>query len=151
VILSKSAIYALRATLLLAEHADGAPVRVDDIAAELDVPRNYLSKILHVLAGTRILESTRGPGGGFQLAVRPEHLKLSEIVGHFDDAPDGDTCLLGRGRCNAADPCGAHERWAQVRRTISAFLEDTSVADLSKEPSSAGRLELTFTASEARA
>ena len=69
-ILSKSAKYALRATLCLAECEGERPMPVDEIAERLDVPRNYLSKILHILARTGTLDSTRGPGGGFRLAVR---------------------------------------------------------------------------------
>ncbi|HSH75920.1 MAG TPA: Rrf2 family transcriptional regulator, partial [Longimicrobiales bacterium] len=67
-ILSQTAVYALKATLRLAEQEPGGRMRVDDIAAELDVPRNYLSKILHTLAREGLLSSSRGPGGGFELA-----------------------------------------------------------------------------------
>lgn len=104
---------------------------VDHIAAQLDVPRNYLSKILHVLARTEILDSTRGPGGGFRLALPASELQLADIVEHFDDLPDETTCLLGRDRCSETDPCGAHHRWAEVRRVIKDFLSETSLADLS--------------------
>jgi Rrf2 family protein len=148
VILSKSATYAVRSTLKLSEERDGSPVRVDDIADALGVPRNYLSKILHQLARTRILESTRGPGGGFRLAVEPEELKLAEIVEHFDDVPAEDACLLGRGRCSAEHPCGAHERWSEVRAVIKGFLEDTSLEDLARDPSADERLELSSIALE---
>jgi DNA-binding IscR family transcriptional regulator len=128
VILSKSATYAVRSTLKLSEERDGSPVRVDDIADALGVPRNYLSKILHQLARTRILES--------------------EIVEHFDDVPAEDACLLGRGRCSAEHPCGAHERWSEVRAVIKGFLEDTSLEDLARDPSADERLELSSITSE---
>ena len=49
-ILSQTAVYALKAVLFLAEAKGQELARVDDIAQALDVPRNYLSKILHVLA-----------------------------------------------------------------------------------------------------
>lgn len=131
--LSKTAKYAVRAALCLAEEASDAPMPVDDIAARLDVPRNYLSKILHELARTDILDSTRGPGGGFRLARPAAELRLSDIVRHFDDMPDQTTCLLGRDRCSETDPCRAHTRWAAVRSAITGFLDDTYLADLSLE------------------
>lgn len=134
-ILSKSARYALRATLFLAEVRSDEPVPVDEIAARLDVPRNYLSKILYVLARSDLLESTRGPRGGFRLGRPAAELVLSDVVCHFDDRPDETTCLLGRGRCSQADPCRAHERWARVRGSVADFLDQTRLIDLaSVEP-----------------
>src|SRR5690606_6227227 len=66
--LSDTAEYALRATLYIAQHAnDTRLVRTDETAQALGVPRNYLSKILHVLARHGVLSSTRGPLGGFRL------------------------------------------------------------------------------------
>lgn len=134
-ILSKSAEYAVRAVVCLCEETGEAPMPVDAIAARLDVPRNYLSKILHVLAGTEILTSTRGPGGGFVLAIPPDELPLSRIVAHFDDLPDETTCLFGRPRCSEGDPCPAHTGWAVVRSSILDFLNETVVADLANRAS----------------
>lgn len=129
-ILSKSAEYAVRAVLCLSEGELGVPMPVDTIAARLDVPRNYLSKILHVLAGTEILDSTRGPKGGFTLTVPADELALSQIVRHFDAVPDETTCFLGRPHCSEVDPCEAHARWAVARSAITDFLDNTRVVDL---------------------
>lgn len=138
-ILSKSAKYAVRAAQCLAEEGGEEPMPVDEIAARLDVPRNYLSKILHVLARSEVLLSTRGPGGGFRLAVPSDQLTLSDIVRQFDEVPEATTCLLGRGRCSETDPCAAHERWAGVRAVILDFLDNTRLSDLSAErPLAAG-------------
>lgn len=133
-ILSQTAIYALKATLSLAESAVDAPVRVDDIATSLDVPRNYLSKILHALARGGVLTSTRGPGGGFRLACPPSELRLSDIVRHFDAMPHESGCLLGRTVCSDTDPCPAHHRWKSVSLAVQEFFDETSIADLSKGP-----------------
>ena len=131
-ILSQTSVYALRALLHLAEADAGTPLRVDDIAQELEVPRNYLSKILHALTRGDILDSTRGPGGGFRLARAPDDLMLAEIVGHFDHLPDKVECLLGRTECSDVDPCAAHERWKSVSREVMRFFRGTSLADLSR-------------------
>jgi len=74
--LNSTAQSALRAVLHIAEHAGRGAVRVDDIAASLHCPRNYLSKTLHALTRAGVLRSTRGPRGGFQLAEPPERLTL---------------------------------------------------------------------------
>ena len=130
-ILSQTAVYALKAALLLAGAEADTPTRVDDIAEQLDVPRNYLSKILHALAKAGTLDSTRGPGGGFRLAQPARDLKLSDIVQHFDDLPHTSGCLLGRAQCSDADPCPAHDRWKDVSVSVRDFFTTTSLADLS--------------------
>ncbi len=58
--ISRTAGYALRAVLSIAQNEGEGPVRVNDMAATLDLPRNYLSKTLHLLARARVLTSTRG-------------------------------------------------------------------------------------------
>jgi len=130
VILSQTAVYALKAALHLAEINDDEPVRVDDIARELGVPRNYLSKILHVLARAGLLQSTRGPGGGFRLARSPEDMMLSDFVDHFDDVAGEPHCLLGRAKCSDDDPCAAHAGWKHVATAVNSFFRETSLADL---------------------
>jgi Rrf2 family transcriptional regulator, iron-sulfur cluster assembly transcription factor len=131
-VLSQTAVYALKAALYLAEQPQGDPVRVDDIASALDVPRNYLSKILHVLARGDVLESTRGPKGGFRLARSPEDMTLEHVIEHFDDLVGGSPCLLGRAECSDDNPCAAHTRWKSASVAVRTFFRDTTVAELSQ-------------------
>lgn len=123
----------MQAVLCLAEEGGEGPTTVDELAKRLKVPRNYLSKILHVLARTEILESTRGPGGGFRLALPADELTLAQVARHFDDLPSETTCLLGRDRCSDSDPCPVHERWTGVRGAIMDLLEQTRLADLAPD------------------
>ncbi len=134
-ILSQTATYALRAALCLAESDARGPVRVDDIAESLDVPRNYLSKILHALARGGVLVSTRGPGGGFQLSRPARETTLSAVIEHFDAFPTTTACLLGRGECSDLDPCAAHHHWKSVSLSVIRFFDETSLADLSRDRS----------------
>ena len=135
VILSQTAIYALKATMYLAETEEGRPVRVDDIAEALDVPRNYLSKILSVLTRTGVLHSARGPSGGFRLAHVPSELSLSDVIAPFDDIGASPTCFLGGGRCSDATPCAAHARWKGVSAAVRDFLDRTTLDDLTRDAS----------------
>jgi len=130
-ILSQTAQYALRALTYLARHGTDEPVRVDTVAEELDLPRNYLSKILHNLTRSGLLDSLRGPNGGFKLTRPPNEIRLVEVVRQFDELEDANRCLLGRPRCSDSDPCSAHERWQEVRATYLCFLEETTLHELS--------------------
>ncbi|MGD8319022.1 MAG: Rrf2 family transcriptional regulator [Gemmatimonadota bacterium] len=132
-ILSQTAVYALKAVLYLAETDDGELARVDDIADALDVPRNYLSKILHTLARSGLLASTRGPRGGFRLATDAAKVTLQQVVDPFDEVVERSGCLLGRERCSDDNPCAAHARWKAVSLGVKSFFRDTTVEDLSKQ------------------
>lgn len=124
--------YAIRAVVYVAERGAHEPVRVDAIAAALNVPRNYLSKTLHALARAGVLRSGRGPRGGFQLAVPPESLSLAAVAAPFDDLAVRQ-CLLGRGACGWRNPCSAHPRWEEVSSALQDFFQRTTVADLQGE------------------
>ena len=129
-VLSQTATYALQALVTLAGLQPGERATVDELAEGLGRPRNYLSKILHQLASAGVLDSSRGPGGGFRLARPPEELRLIEVVRQFDDVPREPVCLLGWNRCSDDDPCPAHARWRTLSAPLADFFEQTSLADL---------------------
>lgn len=133
-ILSQTAEYALRAVLYLAEQAEEDPVPVETMAEALSLPRNYLSKTLHLLAKRGVLSSSRGPGGGFGLAVPAAELSLLSVVEPFDDLERRRQCLLGRRECSDLTPCVAHHRWKEVADHVTCFFRETTVEDLLVEP-----------------
>jgi Rrf2 family transcriptional regulator, nitric oxide-sensitive transcriptional repressor len=130
--LSHTVEYALRATLFVARtHPQAMPV--NDIADGIDAPRGYLAKILGDLARAGILESSRGPGGGFRIASHPNALALADIVQAIDGTEER-RCLLGQGRCGDNPGCTAHTRWAPIANEMAAFFGKTTLADLLHQP-----------------
>lgn len=135
--LSQTGEYALRAMVHLARLSDdGTRVQADEVADALQIPRNYLSKILHTLGKEGLLESTRGPGGGFRLALAPDDLPLARIVEIFDPQllAEKRRCLMGQEICSDDAACAAHEHWKKVSRDVLAFFARTTVGALAKEP-----------------
>ena len=128
--ISRTGRYALRAVVHLAAEARESPVPVDTVAERLDVPRNYLSKTLHRLAKAGVLDSTRGPHGGFRLAEPASELTLEDVLSPFDEEEVRRQCLLGRDRCTDEEPCAAHHRWKQLNQQLTTFFRDTTVAEL---------------------
>jgi Rrf2 family protein len=128
--LSHTAEYALRAVLYLAEHGADAPVQVGEMAEALAIPRNYLSKVLHLLTRHRVLVSTRGKSGGFQLATSPTDLYLVQIVAPFGSMGEKRRCLLGRPQCTDRSACAAHGRWKELAERVASFFRETTVAEL---------------------
>jgi Rrf2 family iron-sulfur cluster assembly transcriptional regulator len=130
-LLSKTSRYALQAAAFLAERWDDeGSVTVGEIAEELGVPRNYLSKTLHQLARQGLLVSERGPNGGFRLAAAPATISLASVLEPVEPALSERHGFLGRATCSDDDPCAAHARWKQLSGDLHDFLGDTSLADL---------------------
>ncbi|HUG42027.1 MAG TPA: Rrf2 family transcriptional regulator [Longimicrobiales bacterium] len=131
--LSQTAQYALRAIILLGEREGSGPVRVDEVARELDIPRNYLSKILHTLVKRGILGSLRGPRGGFYLARDAGSVTLLEVVEPFDDIEARRTCLLGKKECSDGNPCAVHEQWKATATEVARFYRETTLRSAVEE------------------
>src|SRR6185436_13159392 len=111
--LSATADYALRAVLFLAREPSG-PHKADAIAQAIGAPSNYLSKTLNLLAREGIVSSSRGPTGGFSLAVSADTLMLDRIVAVFDEPHRRVKCLLRDTACSPETPCAAHTRWQGI-------------------------------------
>ena len=126
-LLPQTAEYALRAVLHIAAH--DRPVRAGEIASQLAVPQNYLSKTLHQLARAGVLTSSRGPAGGFRLGAAADQITLQRVVSLFAMA-GGRRCLLGHGVCGEMPACAVHSRWSPVAAQMRDFFETTTVADL---------------------
>jgi Rrf2 family nitric oxide-sensitive transcriptional repressor len=127
--LPQTAEYALRAVCYIAEHEAAGPVPGPAVAAALGAPTNYLSKLLHQLGGLGVLGSVRGAQGGYRLGLPPDQLFLAAIVRPF--LPEVEhRCIMGHARCRNDRPCGAHQRWKDVKDTAVAFFEELTIADL---------------------
>lgn len=132
--LNSSAEYALKATHLLARIEPGERRTAEELATELDLPANFLSKLLSRLRQRGILESRPGPSGGFRLAREPSEVTLAEVAGPFDDLVRDRQCLLGRPECRDDAPCAAHERWKELADRVERFFRETTLADLDARP-----------------
>lgn len=141
--LSQTAEYALRTILFIAQRSkEAGPVQTEAIAEALDIPRNYLSKILHRLAQEGVLKSTRGRGGGFVLSRPADQMPLVDVVGLFDQIAPGRQCLLGRPVCSDATACDAHASWKEVSERVAHFFRETTVGDLLGETKPARKQRL---------
>lgn len=120
--LSRSGVYALQAALHLAQFGQDEPVSASRMAEALELPPEYLAKVLRRLSKEGVLESTRGVRGGYSLTTTPETLSVHRVVEPFEEVTALKRCLLG-GPCHADRPCPAHLRrleWSQARQKILA-------------------------------
>jgi Rrf2 family protein len=123
--LNQTAIYAIRAMGYLANQNSNGPVLSAQIAKEMDIPRNFLSKILNRLAQADLIHATRGRRGGVKLARPGREIFLHEVVDLFMKINDYKKCFLGLPKCDAS--CGVHLRWRIISEQFEKMLKDTTI------------------------
>ncbi|MBL8813610.1 MAG: Rrf2 family transcriptional regulator [Planctomycetaceae bacterium] len=92
--ISSTATYALRAVVYLASQPDRYVCR-SEISEATFVPHEYLLKVLNLLDVAQIVESRRGPGGGYRLSLAPNELCTLQVVRAVDPIPRTKACSLG--------------------------------------------------------
>ncbi len=123
--LNQTAIYAIRAMGFLAAQEEGIPVLSNTIAEGMEIPKNFLSKILNRLVQAGIIHSVRGRSGGFMLATPPSELSVRDVADLFMKLDDFKQCFLGLSRCNGS--CGLHIRWKIIVEQFEKLLDETTV------------------------
>ncbi len=126
----------IRALAQLTTLPEGQSLGAAQIAEKIDAPPNYLAKLLRILARQGLVESHKGPGGGFRLAREARKIRLLDIVEPIEQITRWNGCILGQRACSDDNPCGIHDRWKRVRDGYLAMLAETTVADLDPEDDS---------------
>ncbi len=120
--------YALRALAALPE--DGSYCLAKDLAAELTLPGPYLAKILQGLVQSGILESVRGPRGGFRLTRASHHITVGEVVTAMEGADSMEGCIMGFPTCGGDHPCPLHDAWGAVKDQVTTSMTEATIRDL---------------------
>ena len=91
----------------------------------MQIPRNFLSKILNRLAQAGLITTTRGRSGGVALSRRASEILLHDVVQLFMKVDDYKQCFLGLSKCDGS--CGLHLRWRIISEQFEQMLNDTTV------------------------
>ncbi len=128
-LLSKSSIYGLRATLYISSLKSDEFVTVKQISKELDISFHFLAKILQSLTQHGVLKSFRGPNGGIALAKPATEIHLNEVLNAIDGPTMFDECIMGLPGCGHERPCPLHAQWAVAQKQIRELFENTTLAE----------------------
>jgi Rrf2 family protein len=136
--LSKKAKYAIKALLRLADHQQGEPMRIADLARMEQIPPKFLEFILLGLKNNGVLQSRKGKGGGYLLARDPSTIFLGQIVRMFDGplAPvpcASQTAYVRCADCKNEEVCGVRLAMMEVRNATARILDGTSLASLRRK------------------
>lgn len=121
--------YAVTAILDLALHARSGPVPLPHIARRQTISLSYLEQLFTRLRKRGIVDSTRGPGGGYTLHRPADGISVAEIIAAVDETIDNTRCS-GATNCHEGDQCLTHELWAELGDQIFGFLDGISLQEL---------------------
>ncbi|HTG01570.1 MAG TPA: Rrf2 family transcriptional regulator [Nitrospirota bacterium] len=135
--LSTRGKYGVRAVFEIARHYGKGPITIKEIADRQGISFSYLEQILHRLGKAGVIESVRGPAGGYLLARKPAELTIGDIVRTLEGPIALSHCLEpGEGSdCYQADDCVARMVWTKVGKKIEEALDSITFDNLLQQQS----------------
>ncbi|MEK7840130.1 MAG: Rrf2 family transcriptional regulator [Pseudomonadota bacterium] len=125
--------YAVTAMLDLALHYEKGAVTLADIARRQGISLSYLEQLFAKLRRSGLVDSIRGPGGGYNLAMAPGKISVAEIVIAINENIDARRCA-GEKNCHGDEMCLTHQLWEDLSQRIYDFLHGITLADLVTRP-----------------
>jgi Rrf2 family protein len=133
-VISKSAQYAVCASVELAQLPAGTFATASQIAEACGAPAQYLSKVFEILISRGLVRSQKGLHGGYALARPSGSITLFDIVDPIDQVSRLPKCLLGHAQCSDAASCPVQQRWHEVRDSLTRMLATTTLSELLPKP-----------------
>ncbi|MGC4235072.1 MAG: Rrf2 family transcriptional regulator [Niabella sp.] len=131
---SKTCEYAIRAMLFIAQKSkDGERVGIKEIAKGIDSPEHFVAKILQDLSRKNLVQSVKGPNGGFYHDKTSLKYSMADIVKIVDGDKIFEGCGLGLRQCSETHPCPIHHEFKKIRKDIKRMLENAKLGTFSEE------------------
>lgn len=129
---SQTVEYALRAVVCLATDEERL-MGVAEISETMDVPSGYLVKVLQHLVRAEIVNSKRGKGGGFELAIAASEISLLDVINAVDPIKRIKTCPLNL-RAHCKKLCPLHSKLDASYAEMEATYRDSFVSEMVEKP-----------------
>lgn len=118
--------FAVTAMIDLGLRHKGGPVTLAGISERQKISLSYLEQLFGRLRRQGIVDSVRGPGGGYCLAKGMEDISVADIIRAVDEPIDATQCG-GLGNCHGEEPCMTHELWTSLNDHIYQYLESVNL------------------------
>ena len=132
--ISRKIDYGLRAMIHLAGLPPGKIASLQDLATTLHLPREFLAKILKVLAAKGLVRSSRGVRGGYQLGRPARDISFLEVIEAVEGPVQLNVCLDDKDRCDVSAGCTMYHVWKAGQDRMLEVYRRTSLAELASEP-----------------
>jgi Rrf2 family iron-sulfur cluster assembly transcriptional regulator len=121
--------FAVTAMIDLAMHHGSGPVTLAEISGRQRISLSYLEQLFGKLRRHHLVDSVRGPGGGYCLAKDMGAVTVSEIILAVDEPIDATQCG-GKENCHDDQKCLTHDLWAALNQRIFDYLGGVSLRQL---------------------
>ena len=121
--------FAVTAMVDLALRQGGGPVTLAEISSRQKISLSYLEQLFGKLRRRGLVDSVRGPGGGYRLARDMAGISVAEIIIAVDEPIDATQCG-GKENCRDEQKCLTHDLWATLNDRIFAYLESVNLRQL---------------------
>ncbi len=130
-LLTTKARYAVMAVVDIAEKFCVKPQKIADISARQNISVNYLEQIFNKLKNAKIVASVKGPGGGYKLYHKPEHIYIYDIIKAVAEPVKFTKCTDVNHSCNNSNiKCQTHFLWKGLEKQVRNYLANISIADI---------------------
>lgn len=122
---------AIKAVIFLASKFEsGEKAGIIEIAEFINASEHTVGKMLQVLVKEEIINSTKGPTGGFYITAKHKNQAIIKIIDAIDGKEVFDQCGLGLSKCSATHPCPIHNDYKIIRDQFKAMCQQKRVNDL---------------------
>ena len=121
--------FAVTAMIDLAMNAQTGAVKLSAISERQSISLSYLEQLFSKLRRAQLVESLRGPGGGYILAAPASEINIAQIIAAAEDRLDATRCG-GQTNCHKGAPCLTHDLWESLNQTIQGYLNSVSLQDV---------------------
>lgn len=129
---SKACEHGIKAMIYIATQSTaGKRVKLGDIARHSGSPEAFTAKVLGTLSKVGLLESLKGPAGGFGIS-NARDISVKAIVQAIDGNSLFSGCALGLRECDDTRPCPVHHKFVAIRDTLNTMLETTNIDELAR-------------------
>ena len=118
--------FAVTAMIDLAMNAQTGAVKLSAISERQSISLSYLEQLFSKLRRAGLVESLRGPGGGYILAAPAEQINIAQIISAAEDRLDATQC---GSKANCA-PCLTHDLWENLNKTINDYLSGVTLQSI---------------------
>ncbi len=140
--ISRKIDYGLRAMIYLASLPGEAVVPFREIARQMDVPEDFLAKILKTLVDEGLVRSTRGPHGGYTLARGADAISFLDVIEAVEGPVALNVCLDGDDACGHASSCTMVSVWKQGQERMLDVYRQAKLSELAFKAASDGQVGL---------
>ena len=135
--------FAVTAMIDLALHENGSPVTLAGISARQEISLSYLEQLFSKLRRHNLVQSVRGPGGGYNLGRAPDEVTVADIIFAVNESIDTTQCG-GKENCHSSKHpggrrCMTHELWATLNDKMFGYLSSVSLQDLVNQQTTSER------------